>query len=94
MEHENGSYELLWSLAQGTAGCVLARGCSEDRAASHVLLRRMAGAPLERCPTAAGLADATGTSADWADTTVVPNATGAAMTCARAGRWRSRPSTA
>ena len=78
MEHATGSYDFV-VVGAGTAGCVLAARLSEDRAARVLLLEAGSGQPLELMSVPPAWPALLGTSADWADTTVVQAATGTAM---------------
>ena len=78
MEHATGSYDFV-VVGAGTAGCVLAARLSENGAARVLLLEAGSQQPLELMSVPPAWPALLGTSADWADTTVVQAATGAAM---------------
>jgi choline dehydrogenase len=69
----------LLSWARGTAGCVLAAQLSENGAARVLLLEAGSRQPLEAMSVPSTWPALQGTSADWADTTVVQTATGTVM---------------
>ena len=78
MEHATGSYDFV-VVGAGTAGCVLAARLSQDGAARVLLLEAGNGQPLEAMSVPPAWPTLQGTSADWADVTVVQSATGTAM---------------
>jgi choline dehydrogenase-like flavoprotein len=82
MEHATGSYDFV-VVGAGTAGCVLAARLSENGAARVLLLEAGDRQPLEAMSVPPAWPTLQGTSADWADTTVVQTATGTAMTWPR-----------
>jgi choline dehydrogenase-like flavoprotein len=78
MEHATGSYDFI-VVGAGTAGCVLAARLSENGAARVLLLEAGSRQPLEAMSVPPAWPTLLGTSADWADTTVVQAATGTAL---------------
>jgi choline dehydrogenase-like flavoprotein len=78
MEHATGSYDYV-VVGAGTAGSVLAARLSENGGARVLLLEAGDEQPLEAMSVPAAWPALLGTSADWADTTLVQAATGTAM---------------
>jgi choline dehydrogenase-like flavoprotein len=82
MESAAGGYDFI-VVGAGTAGCVIAARLSENENARVLLLEAGSRQPLEAMAVPSAWASLLGTSADWAGTTVVQAATGAALDWAR-----------
>src|SRR5262249_52436950 len=78
MEHATGSYDFI-VVGAGTAGWRLAARVLENGAGRVLLLEAGSRQPLEAMSVPPAWPTLQGTSADWADTTVVQAATGTAM---------------
>lgn len=75
----------------GTAGCVLASRLSENENVRVLLLEAGAEEPLDAMAVPGQWPTLLGSTADWADTSIVQAATGTVIPLPRGGLWAVPP---